>query len=206
MVGGGALSGGIGSSIAGGNFWEGFGIAATVGLLNHAAHNGLFGGSDPTTKFEHWEYTGEIEWGSVIEGGFNIGLGIAMVHSCTLGIMTGKLALPGAGLIMYGSTSIGFGMAQTMKGFMGYKAKTPMNFPGAIDYGLGGSGVAGTTLDGVINFSYSSSNFERVLYGVNTIRNISNLRVVNPPQNIHIQNFQFSVQDNTRVYIQHIHR
>ena len=45
MAGGGALSGGISSSIAGGNFWEGFGIAATVNLVNHAMHQ--MGGEDP---------------------------------------------------------------------------------------------------------------------------------------------------------------
>jgi len=61
MVGGGALSGGIGSSIAGGSFWEGFGIAATVGLLNHAAHNGLFGGSDPDRPLKFTEGKSEVE-------------------------------------------------------------------------------------------------------------------------------------------------
>jgi len=128
--------------------------------------------------------------------------GINEIHSTEsrTGAVSSKAGIGLIG-IMYGSTTIGFGMAQTMQGFMGYKAKTPMNFPGAIEHGLGGSGVAGSTLDGVINFSYSSSNFERVLHGVNTFRNISNLRVVNPPQNIYIQNFQYSVQDNTRVYM-----
>ncbi len=39
MVGGGAISGGFGASISGGDFWHGFGTAATTGLMNHVLHN-----------------------------------------------------------------------------------------------------------------------------------------------------------------------
>ncbi|TVR84817.1 MAG: hypothetical protein EA409_00335 [Saprospirales bacterium] len=49
MIGGGALSGGIGSSISGGSFWKGFGIAATVGVVNHAGGE-LFGGTNPPNE------------------------------------------------------------------------------------------------------------------------------------------------------------
>ncbi len=45
MVGGGAISGGFGASISGGDFWHGFGTAATTGLMNHVLHNR--GGTDP---------------------------------------------------------------------------------------------------------------------------------------------------------------
>lgn len=33
-----ALSGGVGAELSGGNFWRGAGTGATIGLLNHCAH------------------------------------------------------------------------------------------------------------------------------------------------------------------------
>ncbi|MBN2612907.1 MAG: hypothetical protein JXB00_15230 [Bacteroidales bacterium] len=43
MIGGGAVSGGIGSVIAGGNFWDGFRNGAISSGLNHGIHSGSFG-------------------------------------------------------------------------------------------------------------------------------------------------------------------
>ena len=37
----GALSGGVGAELTGGDFWRGAGIGATVTLLNHLAHDGI---------------------------------------------------------------------------------------------------------------------------------------------------------------------
>jgi len=48
MVCGGAISGGFGASISGGDFWHGFGAAATTGLMNHVLHNR--GGTDPLVE------------------------------------------------------------------------------------------------------------------------------------------------------------
>ncbi|TVR77141.1 MAG: hypothetical protein EA409_12190 [Saprospirales bacterium] len=64
MIGGGALSGGIGSSISGGSFWKGFGVAATVGVVNHAMNDGLFGGTDPweVIRREQHELGGYTEY------------------------------------------------------------------------------------------------------------------------------------------------
>ena len=71
-------------------------------------------------------------------------------------------------------TSFGFSIAQTTRGFQGFRPRAPMNLPGAIDYGLGGSGVAGTAFDGKINFHYSASNIERAYHAVSTYTNIIN--------------------------------
>lgn len=43
MIGVGGLSGGIGSSIAGGSFWNGVGQGIITSGLNHAAHSGMLG-------------------------------------------------------------------------------------------------------------------------------------------------------------------
>ncbi|HRP34109.1 MAG TPA: RHS repeat-associated core domain-containing protein, partial [Agriterribacter sp.] len=43
VIGGGAISGGAGSKIAGGNFWDGFRNGAISSGLNHGTHTGLFG-------------------------------------------------------------------------------------------------------------------------------------------------------------------
>jgi len=48
MVGGGSISRGFGASISGGDFWHGFGTAATTGLMNHVLHNR--GGTDPKER------------------------------------------------------------------------------------------------------------------------------------------------------------
>ena len=42
-MGGGAISGGIGSAIAAGDFWRGAGIGLISAGLNHGVHNGAFG-------------------------------------------------------------------------------------------------------------------------------------------------------------------
>ncbi len=105
-------------------------------------------------------------------------------------------------------TSFGFAIAQTTRGFQGFRPRPPMNLPGAIDFRLGGSGVAGTAVDGVINFHYSASNIERAYHAVSTYRNIINLRTGNPSQtgNFLQQNNHFMVPDNTRVYVPIMHR
>jgi len=43
MIGGGALAGGIGAKIAGGDFWDGARNGAISAGLNHGIHSGLFG-------------------------------------------------------------------------------------------------------------------------------------------------------------------
>lgn len=43
MIGVGALSGGVGSSLSGGDFWSGFRQGLLTSGLNHAAHAGLIG-------------------------------------------------------------------------------------------------------------------------------------------------------------------
>lgn len=42
-IGGGALAGGVGASVAGGDFWDGFRNGAISAGLNHAVHAGVFG-------------------------------------------------------------------------------------------------------------------------------------------------------------------
>ena len=56
-IGSGAVLGGVGSSISGGNFWDGFRNGAISSSLNHGIHSGLFGRNlmmaSVTGKFRH---------------------------------------------------------------------------------------------------------------------------------------------------------
>ena len=201
MIGGGALSGGIGSSISGGSFWKGFGIGATVAAVNHVAHEL----TDPHSQFKHWEKTDEVNTELVLRGLGDTGFGAAMAVGGVAKMMTGKLALPGVGLIMYGSTQIGFGIAQITRGFQGYRAKSPMNLPGAIDYGLGGSGNIGTTVDMLINIKSASSQLERMYHITRFSIHVSSYSANIPWRASQPPNLQIMPQDNTRVNLPIIH-
>ncbi|MGI5914625.1 MAG: hypothetical protein ACOX5K_07915 [Bacteroidales bacterium] len=124
MVGGGALSGGTGSELAGGNFWDGFRNGAISSGLNHGIHTGVFGEglmmASITGKTRHLFGPDAI----ARTGGFSVSSG---VHA---GAETGRLrVLRGDDAGSYPLNDVGFG-AGGIEGTLAYE-KTNLYYSGA---------------------------------------------------------------------------
>lgn len=105
VVGGGAVAGGIGAKIAGGNFWDGARTGAISAGLNHGIHSGLFGDglmiASITGRTRHLFGPDAVSLAGTVDGYSGIGVGIEK---------GGLILLRGEEAGIYGFNDLGVGV------------------------------------------------------------------------------------------------